>query len=36
MKQNLIGWVEIPVVDMQRAMTFYKAVFNGRRRFTEF
>lgn len=27
MEQNLIGWVEIPVTDMDRARTFYEAVF---------
>ncbi len=27
MEQNLIGWVEIPVVDMERAKAFYEAVF---------
>jgi len=27
MEQNLIGWVEIPVVDMVRAKAFYEAVF---------
>ena len=24
---NPIGWIEIPVVDMERAITFYEAVF---------
>jgi len=28
MTHNLIGWVEIPVTDMQRAITFYQSVFN--------
>jgi predicted enzyme related to lactoylglutathione lyase len=27
MEQNLIGWVEIPVTDMDRAKAFYEAVF---------
>ncbi len=27
MEKNVIGWVEIPVADMQRAITFYEAVF---------
>ncbi len=28
MDRNLIGWVEIPVLDMERAKTFYEKVFN--------
>lgn len=24
---NMVGWFEIPVVDMDRAKTFYEAVF---------
>jgi len=28
MERNLIGWVEIPVLDMERAKTFYEKVFN--------
>lgn len=28
MNHNLIGWVEIPVTDMQRAVAFYQSVFN--------
>lgn len=28
MNHNLIGWVEIPVSNMQRALTFYQSVFN--------
>ncbi|NCP20951.1 MAG: glyoxalase [Flavobacteriales bacterium CG_4_9_14_0_2_um_filter_35_242] len=28
MKHNLIGWVEIPVSNMERAMAFYQSVFN--------
>ena len=27
MKHNMIGWFEIPVNDMNRAKTFYEAVF---------
>lgn len=27
MKQNVISWVEIPVVEMDRAKQFYEAVF---------
>lgn len=27
MEQNMIGWVEIPVVDMPRAKKFYEEVF---------
>ena len=27
MDQNVIGWVEIPVTDMDRARTFYEKVF---------
>lgn len=27
MKQNLVGWVEIPVTDMDRAKEFYEFVF---------
>ncbi len=27
MNHNLIGWVEIPVTDMQRAVAFYQEVF---------
>lgn len=26
-KTNVIGWVEVPVSDMERAMKFYEAVF---------
>lgn len=26
-KRNAVGWFEIPVVDMERAMRFYEAVF---------
>lgn len=25
---NMVGWVEIPVVDMERAMAFYQTVFD--------
>lgn len=28
MEQNLIGWVEIPVTDMDRAKNFYETVFD--------
>ena len=28
MIHNLIGWVEIPVTNTQRAITFYKSVFD--------
>lgn len=28
MKQNLVGWFEIPVRDMERASTFYETVFD--------
>jgi len=28
MTHNLIGWVEIPVTNMQRAIDFYQDVFN--------
>lgn len=27
MKKNMVGWFEIPVSDMDRAKTFYEAVF---------
>ncbi|WP_073176297.1 VOC family protein [Flagellimonas flava] len=27
MKQNMVGWFEIPVLDMDRAKTFYDTVF---------
>lgn len=27
MKRNMVGWFEIPVSDMNRAKTFYEAVF---------
>ncbi|WP_187269568.1 VOC family protein [Flagellimonas hymeniacidonis] len=27
MEQNMVGWFEIPVVDMKRAKTFYDKVF---------
>lgn len=27
MKNNVVGWFEIPVKDMERAMKFYEAVF---------
>ena len=27
MKNQVIGWVEIPVVDMERAIKFYETVF---------
>jgi predicted enzyme related to lactoylglutathione lyase len=27
MKTNMVGWFEIPVLDMNRAKTFYEAVF---------
>ena len=27
MEQNLVGWFEIPVVDMERAQRFYETVF---------
>lgn len=27
MKRNMVGWFEIPVSDMDRAKTFYEAVF---------
>lgn len=27
MEQNMVGWFEIPVLDMDRAKTFYDAVF---------
>jgi predicted enzyme related to lactoylglutathione lyase len=27
MEQNLVGWVEIPVTNMDRAKTFYETVF---------
>ncbi len=27
MKQNMVGWFEIPVSDMERAKNFYEAVF---------
>lgn len=27
MEQNLVGWVEIPVTDMDRAKAFYETVF---------
>ena len=28
MKHNMVGWFEIPVTNMERAKTFYNAVFN--------
>ena len=28
MEQNMVGWFEIPVIDMSRATTFYNRVFN--------
>ena len=28
MEHNMVGWFEIPVTDMNRAKTFYDAVFN--------
>lgn len=28
MEQNLVGWFEIPVTDMERAKRFYETVFN--------
>ena len=28
MGQNMVGWFEIPVVNMDRAKTFYSSVFN--------
>jgi hypothetical protein len=28
MKYNMVGWFEIPVIDMERAKTFYNTVFN--------
>ena len=28
MKHNMVGWFEIPVTNMERAKTFYDAVFN--------
>lgn len=28
MEHNAIGWVEIPVTDMERAMRFYETVFD--------
>lgn len=28
MKENLVSWFEIPVIDMDRAKAFYEAVFN--------
>ena len=27
MEQNMVGWFEIPVTDMDRAISFYNAVF---------
>jgi uncharacterized protein len=27
MKNNVVGWFEIPVVDMERAIRFYERVF---------
>ena len=27
MEQNMVGWFEIPVLDMERAKTFYEKVF---------
>ncbi len=27
-KQNLVGWFEVPVENMQRAITFYETVFH--------
>ncbi len=28
MKNQAIGWVEVPVIDMERAITFYETVFD--------
>ena len=28
MKRNMVGWFEIPVANMDRAVSFYEAVFN--------
>ena len=28
MERNLIGWIEVPVTDMDRAKAFYEEVFN--------
>jgi len=28
LKRNVVGWFEIPVSDMERAIKFYEAVFN--------
>ena len=28
MEQNLFGWIEVPVTDMERAKTFYEKVFD--------
>lgn len=28
MKSNIVGWFEIPVADMERAIKFYQTVFN--------
>jgi uncharacterized protein len=28
MKHNIVGWFEIPVSDMNRAIRFYETVFN--------
>lgn len=28
MEQNMVGWFEIPVTDMDRAVAFYNAVFS--------
>ncbi|QBA64424.1 VOC family protein [Muriicola soli] len=28
MESNMVGWFEIPVTDMERAKTFYEAVFD--------
>ena len=28
MKNNVVGWIEIPVSDMERAITFYEKVFD--------
>ena len=27
-KRNMVGWFEIPVVDMSRAVAFYQTVFD--------
>ena len=28
MRENLVGWFEIPVTDMERAANFYNSVFD--------